>query len=129
MLISNDVASADEPSIWPAVTPARLDDFALHMYRVVHEGGAFDVVLHAEKSKTCVLHGGLYKQALRKAEHQRTWRRSILNVRLMFQKLEVRKKDLGHSGAIDEIDDIGLGDRTADRLEASTERQIFEVQP
>jgi len=45
----------------------------------------------------------------------------------MGEELGVGEQHLDHTGSVDEIGDVGLGDGAADRPELPSDRQILEI--
>jgi hypothetical protein len=75
-----------------------------------------------------VLHCRLHEQSFGKGIDQRRRREPLLDVGFMREEFEVGEQNLDHAGAVDEIGDVGLGDRATDRLELPADQQILEVE-
>jgi hypothetical protein len=55
-------------------------------------------------------------------------RQALLDVRFTRQKFEVGEQHLDHAGAVDEIGNVGLGDRAPDGLELPADWQILKAE-
>jgi hypothetical protein len=126
ILLDDAVARSYQPTAPAAPAQARFDDFNLDMDRVARHNRTFDIQLHMEKRKACMLHCGLREQALAEAIGQWCRDRPSLDIGLVPQEFNVREQDLGIAGAVAEIDNIDFGNGSADRLKLFANRKILE---